>query len=83
MALLTFPATPTSRLIGSGVRGLVFGGLGLGLAACGSITGGGDGDRPRADLPPAGTPAIGSIVPLARRLETLCSCPAQAAAGRR
>jgi len=76
MALLTLPATPTSRLIRSGVRGLVLGGLGFGLAACGSITGGGDGDRPRADLAASQVTAIGVNSYLWRAsLETLSFMP--------
>ena len=49
MALLTFAAAPGPRSMRAGVRGLVLGALALGLGACG-IMGGGDDERPRADL---------------------------------
>lgn len=76
MALQTFAAAPGSRMMRAGVRGLVFGALGLGLSACGSIMGGGDDDRPRADIAASQITYIGVNSYLWRAsLETLSFMP--------
>ena len=75
MALQTFPAAPGRSLMRASVRWLVFGVLGLGLAGCGSMMGGGN-ERPEADLAASQVTYIGVNSYLWRAsLETLSFMP--------
>ena len=77
MALQTLPATPVQQSPArTAARALVLGVLGLGLAGCSGMFGGGGDDRPRADLAASQVTYIGVNSYLWRAsLETLSFMP--------